>query len=341
MSENKSRKRKPDQQDAQEPAKSKSKVDDDESPKTKDNTSAKKEKHREKSTESSPSSTSKQTVRLTQADAFTLVPFKGNPAAVCVVPRPELNGDEDWMLNVAAEMSLSETAFLWKRADAEYDIRWFTPIAEEKLCGHATLASAHVLFSEGHVRADQKITFVARHFGTLYASKSNNRIQLDFPALPADKRIEPSDELLQALGVKSDEVVSAAQNAMDILIEVTDEDVVARLTPQYLQLGAAVPGVRGVHVTAKSDGSSHMGQVPDFVSRCFFGGESFQGEDPVTGSAHCFLAPYWGAKLNKENMIAYQASRRGGVLFLKLTVGSGRVMLGGDAVSTMRIELLS
>jgi PhzF family phenazine biosynthesis protein len=260
-------------------------------------------------------------LRITQVDAFTDRPFAGNPAAVCILSTP---ADPSWMLNVAREMNLAETAFLVRQQDG-YDLRWFTPEVEIDLCGHATLASAHVLWEEGHLTPTTQARFHTKS-GLLTADRKGAWIELDFPATPAP-RVSPPPGLIQALGAKPQFV---GRSRFDYLVELDSEATVRRLAPD---LGAlARVEARGVIVTSQADRSSEY----DFVSR-FFAPQSGVPEDPVTGSAHCALMPYWSAKLGKKELIAYQASPRGGVLRLRLD--GDRVKLGGQAVTVLRGEL--
>jgi PhzF family phenazine biosynthesis protein len=260
-------------------------------------------------------------LRLLQIDAFTGQAFRGNPAAVCLLDRER---EERWMQDVAAEMNLSETAFLLRRhagdGTGDYGLRWFTPTVEVALCGHATLASAHALYEE------QGLAFARFHTksGLLTAERTGEMIELDFPATLA----EPSDAppgLLESLGVTAP--VYVGRNKFDYLVEVASEDEVRALDPDHTRLRRIE--VRGVIVTSRSSEF-------DFVSR-FFAPGSGVDEDPVTGSAHCCLTPYWSAKLGKTEMTAYQASRRGGVVRVRLA--GDRVKLGGQAVTVLRGEL--
>src|SRR5437773_3393764 len=237
-------------------------------------------------------------LRITQVDAFTDRPFAGNPAAVCLLPTP---ADPRWMQDVAREMSLSETAFLVPQDDG-FDLRWFTPAVEVDLCGHATLASAHVLWQDGHLPAGAQARFHTRS-GLLTADRRGDWIELDFPVKIATP-IDPPEMLLPALGVSSP--VAVAKNAFDYLVEVASDAEVRALTPDHTVL-RTLP-VRGVIVTARSSAPEF-----DFISR-FFAPGSGVDEDPVTGSAHSALGPYWGAKLGKSEMTGYQASARGGVV---------------------------
>jgi PhzF family phenazine biosynthesis protein len=267
---------------------------------------------------------SEQTVPLWQVDAFTAVPFAGNPAAVCLLPGP---ADAAWMAAVAAEMNLSETAFLWPLADG-YSLRWFTPSVEVDLCGHATLASAHVLFSKGLLGANDTAVFHTRS-GPLSARLEDSFIELDFPARPAVPTAVP-DDLLPALGLISAEVLYSGKGGGDYLLILDDEQRVRSLRPDFAAL-AHLP-IRGVIASSAADSSEF-----DFVSRFFAPGSGID-EDPVTGSAHCCLAPYWAAQLGKDDFTAYQASPRGGVLQVRLE--GERVKLRGQAVTVLEGNLI-
>jgi len=261
-------------------------------------------------------------LRITQVDAFTDTPFAGNPAAVCLLQAPR---DEGWMLSVAREMNLSETAFLVRTADG-YDLRWFTPSVEVALCGHATLASAHVLWEDGHLPSARQARFHTKS-GLLTGDRAGEWIELDFPAKREERAPAPAG-LAEALGVTPKYV---GKNQFDYLVEVDGEVTVRRLTPNHAML-ATLP-VRGVIVTSRADSAGY-----DFVSR-FFAPGSGVPEDPVTGSAHCALGPYWQSRLGKSDFVAYQASPRGGVV--RVRVAGDRVKLGGQAVTVLRGELLS
>jgi PhzF family phenazine biosynthesis protein len=258
---------------------------------------------------------------IVQVDAFTAKPFAGNPAAVCVLPSAR---DAVWMQNVAREMNLSETAFLVRDADA-FQLRWFTPAIEVDLCGHATLASAHALWQEGHLNPGQQARFQTRS-GLLTADKRGEWIEMDFP-VKAEQTADPPAGLIEALGAPPKYV---GRNKFDYIVEVDSETVLRSLKPDYGLLGQ-IP-VRGVIVTARSENNGH-----DFVSR-FFAPAAGVNEDPVTGSAHCCLAPYWAKRLGKTNLTAYQASARGGELRIRLN--GDRVLLSGQAVTVWRGELL-
>ncbi len=259
---------------------------------------------------------------VTQVDAFTSTPFAGNPAAVCILS--EMREDQ-WLQNVASEMNLAETAFLLKQEDG-FQLRWFTPVVEVDLCGHATLASAHVLWEAGYLRSDEQARFHTRS-GLLTALRQGSWIELDFPQTPAEVAIPP-EALLQALGVEARYV---GKNQFDYLVEIASEKIVRALTPNFSLL-ATVPA-RGVIVTSRADSSSPY----DFVSR-FFGPQVGVNEDPVTGSAHCCLAPYWAPQFGREHLIGFQASKRGGEVRVRLE--GDRVRLSGQAVTVLRGSLL-
>lgn len=227
------------------------------------------------------------------------------------------------MQRVASEMNLSETAFLHPIQHG-YSLRWFTPSVEVDLCGHATLASAHVLWQDGHVSADRQAAFDTRS-GWLTARRNGNWIEMDFPA-KGEQPAEPPVNLLAALGAQA---VYVGRNEFDYLVEVESEDILRSLRPDYASL-KTLP-VRGVIVTSRSC-------EYDFVSR-FFAPGSGVDEDPVTGSAHCALAPYWAPKLGKTELRAFQASSRGG--FVRLRLEGDRVILAGNAVTVLRGELLA
>lgn len=258
---------------------------------------------------------------ITHVDAFAEKPFSGNPAAVCVLPDPR---DACWMQNVAREMNLSETAFLQIRPDG-YDLRWFTPKLEVDLCGHATLASAHVLWGDGFLPVDDPARFYTRS-GLLTATREGKWIELDFPAVPEEPADPPAD-ILSALGVRA---LYVGKNRFDYLVEVESEAALRLLEPDFVRL-RAVPA-RGVIVTSRADSSD-----ADFVSR-FFAPRSGIDEDPVTGSAHCCLGPFWGRRLGKLDLVGYQASARGGSVRVRLR--GERVLLGGQAITVSRGELL-
>ena len=258
---------------------------------------------------------------IVQVDAFTDTPFRGNPAAVCLLTGP---ASDEWMQAVALEVNLSETAFLHPVTDG-FALRWFTPTVEVDLCGHATLASAHVLWQDGHLEATARARFHTRS-GLLTAERVDDWIELDFPSTPATPMQAPK-ALVKALGVTA---LWVGRNQFDYLVEVVSETTVRELRPDLATLGR-LP-VRGVMVTSRSDSSGF-----DFVSR-FFAPAAGIDEDPVTGSAHCTLGPYWAERLGKSAMVAYQASARGGVVRIHLE--GERVRLGGQAVTVLRGQLV-
>jgi len=259
-------------------------------------------------------------IQIHQVDAFTNTPFKGNPAAVCLLHEKV---EEAWMQNLAAEMNLSETAFLLRGEDG-FNLRWFTPTTEVDLCGHATLASAHVLWQEGWLSRDKQARFHTRS-GLLTAEFKDDWIEMDFPAQPAQES-PPPPGLLQAMGMEASFV---GFNGVDYLLVLESEKTLAGLNPDFIQL-AKIP-CRGVMVTSSSDLLDY-----DFVSR-FFAPRAGINEDPVTGSAHCCLAPFWATRLQKTEMIAFQASSRGGVV--KVRMLEDRVLLSGQAVTVFKGEL--
>lgn len=259
--------------------------------------------------------------RLTVVDSFTDRPFHGNPAAVCILKQ---RADDGWMQNVAREMSLAETAFLVKEGN-EWRLRWMTPSVEVDLCGHATLAAAHVLWADQHAGPAETLRFQTRS-GLLTATRTDGLIWLDFPATPP-KPATPPDNLAAMLGA---EPLWVGQSPFDYLVELADEATVRRLDPDLTAMARL--GGRGVIVTARG-----ATDPVDFVSR-FFAPAVGVLEDPVTGSAHCALAPYWAAKLGRNELAAQQLSARGGSI--KTVLSGDRVKLGGHAVTVSRVELL-
>ena len=258
--------------------------------------------------------------RITQVDAFTGRPFAGNPAAVCVLSEER---GEEWMRNVAAEMNLSETAFLVPCEDG-FRLRWFTPTVEVDLCGHATLASAHALWEEGHLAEGAEARFHTRS-GLLLARRRGEWIEMDFPATPPEPAETPAG-LAEALGIRP---VWVGRSRFDCLVEAESAAVVREMRPDFTAL--AEVECRGIIVTARSDYPEF-----DFVSR-FFAPAAGVNEDPVTGSAHCAMAPFWGARLGKTEMTGRQVSLRGGTVGVRLA--GGRVILSGQAVTVLRGEL--
>jgi PhzF family phenazine biosynthesis protein len=254
-------------------------------------------------------------------DAFADRPFRGNPAAVCILAEPR---EDPWLQDLASEMNLSETAFLLKEGEG-FRLRWFTPVMEVDLCGHATLASAYVLWESGYLKPSQKAHFFSRS-GLLAAERKKEWIELNFPATPATPAAPP-DGLLQALGVEPSYV---GKTRFDYLLEVATEEVLRSMRPDFRALKAL--SVRGIIVTSRSAAPPY-----DFVSRFFAPGAGID-EDPVTGSAHCCLGPYWRDRMQKDEFLAFQASPRGGVL--QVRVGGDRVFLSGKAVTILRGELV-
>ncbi|MHB8653434.1 MAG: PhzF family phenazine biosynthesis protein [Terriglobia bacterium] len=259
-------------------------------------------------------------LRITQVDSFTDRPFHGNPAGVCILPAA---GDENWMRQVAREMNLSETAFLFRQADG-FNLRWFTPAVEVDLCGHATLASAHVLWEDGHLKPQQLAHFHTRS-GLLTAERNGDWIELNFPATQEEPASAP-EGLAVALGAR---FVYVGKNKFYYIVELESAEAVRNLQPDFGTLRKLK--VRGVIVTSRSDAPEF-----DFISRFFAPGSGID-EDPVTGSAHCCLGPFWGQRLGKTEFVAWQASSRGGIVRVRLE--GERVILGGQAVTVLRGEL--
>jgi len=259
--------------------------------------------------------------RIYTVDAFSEGPFAGNPAGVCLL------GDrkpDSWLQGVAAEMNLSETAFLVRRADC-WSLRWFTPRTEVELCGHATLASAHVLWETGELPGGARAAFDTLS-GMLYADRGDGWIRMDFPAEPAAPA-DGGDVLARALGARPAYV---GRNRFDYLVELDSEESVCALAPDFALLRTI--DARGFIVTARSSSSDY-----DFISR-FFAPAVGVDEDPVTGSAHCCLGPHWGARLGTTVLAGYQASRRGGVV--RVVLNGDRILLCGRAVTILRGEVV-
>ena len=259
-------------------------------------------------------------IPIFQVDAFTNQLFHGNLAAVCFLPTAQPNA---WMQSVAQEMNLSETAFLLPEAEG-YRLRWFTPAVEVDLCGHATLASAHILWENGLAEPQQPVIFYSRS-GVLTARQKQGWIELDFPV----KRLElvtVPEVLSHALGIVP---VFVGKNQFDYLVEVESEEILRNLHPDYARI-RALP-VRGVIVTSPATTPGF-----DFMSR-FFAPRVGVNEDPVTGSSHCCLAPYWSEKLGKTDLVAYQASGRGGEL--RVSLHGERVLISGQAVTVFKTQM--
>ena len=258
-----------------------------------------------------------------QVDAFTKQVFKGNPAAICFL---SAFPDDEVMQAVAREMNLAETAFLVELGVANWQLRWFTPVSEVDLCGHATLASAHLMYELGKVPPDSTIRFQTKSGELRVVQAHNGLLEMDFPEEPIMRQI-PGELLEMAIGAHS---LFCGMNRMDAFVEISSEEKLRVLNPDMRAI-AELP-VRGLIVTAaaKTEGL-------DFVSR-FFAPQLNIPEDPVTGSAHCCLAPYWAKKLGKTRMTARQVSPRGGNVEVELK--AGRVLLRGEAVTVMKAELM-
>lgn len=261
--------------------------------------------------------TTTMTLPLYIADAFTSRPFGGNPAAVCLLKEP---APEAWMQSLACEMNLSETAYVVPREHG-FGLRWFTPTVEVDLCGHATLATAHVLWQEAGIPKDRSLEFHTRS-GLLTCTRRDGWIAMNFPAEPPSP-VEAPTSLSEALGTES---VSVGKNRFDLIVELASESAVRAVTPDFQLLGA-IP-VRGTIITARSDDPEF-----DFVSR-FFAPTVGVNEDPVCGSAHCCLGPFWSERLGKQRLLGRQVSRRVGIIGVHMN--GDRVELRGQAVTTLR-----
>jgi PhzF family phenazine biosynthesis protein len=259
---------------------------------------------------------------LHQVDAFTDRAFGGNPAAVCLLPEPR---EAEWMQSVAREMNLSATAFLHAAGDGGWNLRWFTSAVELELCGHATLASSHVLWESGRLSAAEPARFHTRS-GLLTAERREGGIELDFPARTVTE-MEPPAGLAEAIGLAPQFVGKSSDN---YLLEAASEEEVRAAAPDPARLRSL--RVRGVIVTARSEAAPY-----DFVSRFFAPGAGID-EDPVTGSAHCSLGPFWADRLGRSSLLGWQASARGGAV--RVRVEGERVKLGGQAVTVLRGQLL-
>jgi PhzF family phenazine biosynthesis protein len=255
-------------------------------------------------------------------DAFSQGPFSGNPAGVCLLDGP---APEAWMQAMAAELGISETAYVWPEGDL-FRLRWFTPACEVALCGHATLAAGAALLESGRATNDQPLRFMTLS-GELRAwrRKDNGMMELDFPQEEA-RPCPPPEGMLAALGLLS--CAAAARAGEDWLLEAADEEAVRVLSPDFKALAAF--GGRGVCVTARSSAEG------DFVSR-FFGPAVGIDEDPVTGSAHGYLGPWWASRLGHSDLLGRQLSRRGGRVHISLK--HGRAFLAGDLEIVFRTSL--
>lgn len=260
-------------------------------------------------------------IPIYQVDAFTNRAFGGNPAAVCPL---DSFLDDKLLQSIALENNLSETAFLvpLDGVEANYRLRWFTPGVEVALCGHATLAAAHVVFT--HLRQDLDAVQFQTLSGILTVVRDGGRYRMDFPGLPPFPFEAPSG-LRAAMGIEPEAVLKSEQGDRDLLLVYPNDETVRNLSPDMNALKAFAP--YGFIATASGDGDT------DFVSRCFFPNHGI-GEDPVTGSAHCVSAPYWAQKLAKNQLFAQQISVRGGNLWLE--VAGDRVLISGQAVEVMR-----
>jgi len=254
-----------------------------------------------------------------QIDAFTDVPFKGNPAVICLMPT---DLSDELYVSIAKEMNLSETAYMEEVGDGGYRIRWFTPKHEVPLCGHATLSAAHLIFDQGY--QGKKVTFHTKA-GELYAFRDRDGIMMDFPRNDPFK-VPPLPDINEALGVDPVETYYSDTN-MKLLIEVDSEETVKNMAPDFQRLMECdnPHGWFGIIVTSTS-------REYDFVSR-YFAPWRGVNEDPVTGSAHTVSTPYWAERLGKTEMTAYQASSRGGKIGVKLT--ENRVQITGNAVKVV------
>jgi PhzF family phenazine biosynthesis protein len=260
-------------------------------------------------------------IKIFTIDAFTDRPFAGNPAAVCLLDDACEPPDAGWMQAVAAEMNLSETAFLRRIDDGAFQLRWFTPVVEVPLCGHATLASAHLLYEEGILPPDSPANFDTLS-GRLTAHLTNDGIEIDFPLQPVTLVEDVPDALRQGLGVP---FVAVAADGNRFVVELANETTLRSLQPDLTLLATLN---RGTVATCRAETVGF-----DFVSRNFLPHRGIP-EDPVTGASHCSLAHYWQARLGKASFTAYQASRRGGVLGVR--IAGDRVVLTGQAVTVMR-----
>jgi PhzF family phenazine biosynthesis protein len=258
--------------------------------------------------------------KIYQVDSFTQTPYSGNPAGVCVL---ENHADDSWMQNIACEMNCAETAFLVKNGGS-YKLRWFSPAVEVELCGHATLAAAHILWETESVPKDKEIIFNTLS-GRLTARMTNGLIWLDFPTIPAEETAPPLG-LERSLGEK---ILWCGKNRFDYLIELTSEEAVRQCSPDYKSL-RTIP-MRGCIITSRASSPAY-----NIVSR-FFAPAIGIDEDPVTGSAHCCLAPFWHKRLDLLEFTSYQASKRGG--YIHMILNDDRVMIGGSAVTIFKCEI--
>ncbi len=266
-------------------------------------------------------------MNIFQVDAFTDKPFKGNPAAVCLLEREH---PDSWLQDVAAEMNLSETAFLLKeRLNSTFQLRWFTPTTEVSLCGHATLASAHVLWEESILKTEEQAIFHTKS-GILKTTKHEDWIEMVFPSWKVEQ-VDHDPKLSKALGISpkyTGKYVTQTGNLY--LVEVDTDREVYELQPDFRLLSET--DARGTIVTSLATVKDY-----DFVSR-FFAPALGIDEDPVTGSAHCYLTPFWAEKLKKNELTGFQASKRTGVIHCRLS--QDKALLRGKAITVFRGELL-
>ena len=267
-------------------------------------------------------------MKVYHVDAFAERPFIGNPAGVCLI---DADRSDEWMRNIAAEMNLSETAFVEiRQGTTDFPLRWFTPKTEVSLCGHATLATAHILWEEGILELDQQAQFHTKS-GLLTAGRRNEWIELGFP-LRKVRPVDANPKLTAALGVDEPKYIGKYEvdNGNLYLLDLGSDQKVKELTPDFIALNDT--DSRATIVTGVSSSSDY-----DFVSR-FFAPAVGIDEDPVTGSAHCYLAPFWAERLGKDEIVGFQASSRTGVIRCRLN--ENRVILCGKAITIMRGEVL-
>ncbi len=263
-------------------------------------------------------------IKIYHVDTFADSPFTGNPAAVCLMEEPK---DETWMQQVAFEQKLSETAFVY-RQEKDFLLRWFTPVMEVDLCGHATLATAHILWQQGILPTSEKAQFITKS-GLLTAKRDGDLIELDFPILETIP-VTLSEEFTHALGLANMVPKYVGKYGAKHLIEVDSDETIKALKPDFQAL-SRLPG-RGVCVTALSTSTEY-----DIISR-YFAPWAGVNEDPVTGTAHCCLGPFWGRRLGKNRLKGYQASERGGIVYMNLQ--GNRIGIAGHAITTMSGECL-
>ena len=270
-----------------------------------------------------PSLSASTGVPIYQVDSFATRAFAGNPAGVCLLDAPR---EDAWLQGVAVEMNVSETAFLVRNAQG-YDLRWFTPAAEVDLCGHATLAAAHVLWTE--IGIEEPVLQFQTRSGILTAKQQSDGIELDFPATPANSTDIPAG-LVDALGINASDVAYCGRTPFDVLLELRSVAQVRAINPDFPRVAEC--DARGVIVTAEGGPSDEATGI-DFSSR-FFAPRVGVDEDPVTGSAHCALAPFWAGKLNRQQLVGRQISARGGTVGVEVV--QDRVLLRGQAITVMR-----